>query len=134
MTGFLAILNHNFGEIFFGRRIVKTADGFAYGGDPIPFDPSGVYPMKPNPKIADFAPDTQARERVEEFSYAYSSLLNALHAAFNGEPAKIDVAIGLMYSLKMIAVSLMQTPAGDGSNLTAGPSFEYIGALAEAMA
>lgn len=125
---------YKFGEIFHGRKIIKTATGFAYGGDPISFDRDGVYPMKPNPKIADFAPDTQARSRVEEFSYAYSSLLNVLHAAFNGEPAKIDTAIGLMYELKMIAVSLMQTPAGDGSKMTAGPSFEYIGALSAADA
>jgi hypothetical protein len=44
-----------------------------YAGDPIPFDPAGVYPMKPNPKIADFAPGTLARTRVEKFSYGYSS-------------------------------------------------------------
>ena len=71
---------------------------------------------------------------MEEFSTAYSNLLNVLHAAFNGEPAKIDTAIGLMYELKMIAVSLMQTPAGDGSKMTAGPVAEYIGALSAAVA
>jgi hypothetical protein len=125
---------YKFGEIFHGRKIIKTPTGFAYAGAPIPFDPGGVYPMKPNPKPADFPPDSQARTRIEEFSLAYSSLLNALHTAFNGEPAKINVAIGLMYELKMIAVSLMQTPAGDGSDRTAGPSYEYIGAPAEAVA
>jgi hypothetical protein len=90
--------------------------------------------MKANPKIADFAPGTLARSRVEEFGYAYSSLLNALHTAFNGAPTRINTAIGLMYELKMIAVSLMQTPAGDGSKATAGPSFEYVGALSGADA
>ena len=125
---------YKFGEILHGRKIIKTATGFAYAGEPIPFAPAGVHPMKPNPKIADFPSDSQARSRVEEFATAYSSLLNALHAAFNGEPAKINVAIGLMYELKMIAVSLMQTSAGDGSDMTAGPSYEYIGALSEARA
>jgi Ferritin-like len=125
---------YKFGEIFYGRRLIKTETGFAYGGAPIPFDPDGVYPMKSNPKIADFAPGSQARTRIEAFSYAYSSLLNALHAAFNGEPAKIDVAIGLMYELKMIAVSLMQTPVSDGSPLTAGPSYEYVDAIASVAA
>jgi hypothetical protein len=125
---------YKFGEIVHGRRIIKTPTGFAYAGAPIPFDPAGVYPMKPNPKAADFAPGSQARDRVEEFSTAYSSLLNALHAAFNGQPARINVAIGLMYELKMIAVSLMQTPAGDGSDLTAGPSYDYFGAMSEAVA
>ena len=118
---------YKFGEIVHGHKIIQTPNGgFAYAGDPIPFDPAGVYPMRPNPKIADFGLGTQARARVMEYSYAYSSLLNALHAAFNGQPQRIDVAIGLMYELKMIAVSLMQTAAGDGSNMNAGPSYEYI--------
>jgi Ferritin-like len=125
---------YKFGEIVHGRKIIKTPDGFAYGGDPIPFDPAGVYPMKPNPKIADFVLGTQARTRIEEFSYAYSSLLNALHTAFNGEPSRINTAVGLMYELKMIAVSLMQTPIGGGSGKTAGPSFEYIDTLSARVA
>jgi len=123
---------YKFGEIVHGRKIVKTADGFAYGGDPVPFDSAGVSPMKPNPKIADFAPGSLAYTRVSEFAYSYSSLLNALHTAFNGAPDNINAAIGLMYELKMEAVALMQTPIDDGSGQTAGPSFEYVGVLADA--
>lgn len=119
---------YKFGEIYHGRRIIRTPTGFAWGGDPIPFDPNGVYPMKPNPKLGDFTPGSQAYTRVAEFSFAYSSLLNALHTAFNGKPDNIDVAIGLMYELKMLAVSLMQTPANDGTNMTAGPSYVYVDA------
>jgi hypothetical protein len=118
---------YKFGEILHGHKIIPTdGGGFAYAGDPIPFDPAGVYPMKPNCKIADFKPGTQAHTRVEQYSYAYSSLLNALHTAFNGAPDRINAAIGLMYELKMLAVSLMQTPLDDGSGMTAGPSYEYI--------
>lgn len=126
---------YKFGEIAAGRRIIpKPGGGYIYGGAPVPFDPADVYPMKPNPKLADFAPDTQARSRAQEFDLAYSSLLNALHTAFNGQPQRINAAIGLMYELKMIAVSLMQTPAGDGSNMTAGPTFEYLEAAQSAAA
>ena len=126
---------YKFGEIAAGRKIIpKPGGGYIYGVDPIPFDQAGVYPMKPNPKLTDFAPDSQARSRAEEFDLAYSSLLNALHTAFNGQPDRINVAIGLMYELKMIAVSLMQTPAGDGSKMTAGPTFEYIEAAQAAVA
>ena len=125
---------YKFGEIFYGRTIVKTAGGFAYAGNPVPFDPKGVYPMRPNPKIHYFEPGTHARIKIEQFSYAYSSLLNTLHIAFNGQPAHINTAIGLMYELKMIAVSLMRTPLCDGSNMTAGPSFEYIDAVQAAVA
>jgi hypothetical protein len=126
---------YKFGEIAAGKKIIpKPGGGYVYGGAPIPFDQAGVYPMKPNSKLADFAPDTQARERAEEFDLGYSSLLNALHAAFNGQLDQINVAIGLMYELKMIAVGLMQTPIGDGSGQTAGPTFEYIEAAQVAVA
>jgi hypothetical protein len=43
--------------------------------------------------------------------------------------SKINAALGVMYELKMIAVSLMLTPIGNGSNATAGPSFEYVQVL-----
>jgi len=39
-----------------------------------------------------------------------------------------------MYELKMVAVSLMQTPVGDGSAFTAGPTFEYIEVAQDAVA
>ena len=117
---------YKFGEIYHGRKIIKTKEGYAYGGDPIPFDESGVYPMKPNAKISDYQEGTQARVRVEQYAYSYSSLLNALHKSFNGDPDNIQVAMGLMYGLKIEAVSLMSTELGDGTGLTAGPSYQYV--------
>jgi hypothetical protein len=126
---------YKFGEIAAGKKIIpKPGGGYVYGGAPIPFDRTGVYPMKPNPRLADFVPDTKARQRAEAFDLAYSNLLNTLHAAFNGQPDQINIAIGLMYELKMIAVALMQTPTGDGSGQTAGPTFEYVEAAQAAVA
>jgi hypothetical protein len=119
---------YKFGEIAAGRHVIQTPTGFAYDGMPILFDPSGVWPLRPNCKIADFAVGTQARTRIERFAYSYTSLLNALHEAFNGRPEKLDAAFGLMYDLRVEAVSLMQTDTGDGSGLTVGPSFEYVDA------
>ncbi len=115
---------YKFSEIWHGRKIVRTPEGYAYRGEVVPFDPAGVYPMKPNPKIADFPEGTQARTRIEQYAYSYSSLLNALHRAFNGQPETIDTAIGVMYELKVQAVALMQTMLADGQ--TAGPSYEYV--------
>ncbi len=117
---------YKFGEIYHGRKIIKTKDGYAYGGDPVPFDAAGVYPMKGNSKIEEYPEGTQARVRVEQYAYSYSSLLNALHKAFNGHPDNIQVAMGLMYELKIEAVGLMSTELGDGSGLTAGPSYQYV--------
>jgi hypothetical protein len=117
---------YRFGEIAAGRQIVKRKKGFAYAGKPVLFDPAGVWPLRPNCKIADFAKGTQARTRIEAFAYNYGALLNALHQTFNGDPALLDTAIGLMYDLRVAAVALTQTDTGDGSGQTVGPSFEYV--------
>ena len=107
---------YTFGEIYNGRKIVKTDTGYAYAGKTIPFDEHGVYPMVDNPCINDFPVGSLARILVERYSYSYSSLLNALHLAFNGEPENINAAIGLMYELKLQAVKLMSTPVGHDFN------------------
>lgn len=117
---------YKFGEIAAGREVIITKDGFGYDGAPVLFEPSGVWPLRPNCKIADFAVGTQARIRIERFAYSYASLLNALHDTFNGQPDKFDSAIGLMYDLRVLAVSLVQTDVGDDSHHTVGPSFEYV--------
>lgn len=85
-----------------------------------------MYRLKPNCKLADFVPGTQAYTRLAQFNYTYTSLLNDLHDCFNGSPHKLDNAIGLMYSLRVEAVAMMQTPIDGGGGLTVGPSFEYV--------
>jgi hypothetical protein len=119
-----------FGEIEAGYEIVPTPEGgYAYRGAPIPFDPAGVRPLKPNCKIADFDYVSQARTRIERFAYDYSSLLNALHDTFNGHPERLDSAIAVMFDLRMDAAALMQTPVGrrkGETEVTVGPSFEYV--------
>lgn len=116
---------YKFSEIYHGKKIVETPDGYAYAGDAIPLDESGIYPMKRNCKIADFQTGSKERILIERYCYSYSSLLNALHQAFNENPGHIDAAMGLMYELKLQAVMLMSTPIGDGPE-TLGPSYEYV--------
>jgi hypothetical protein len=117
---------YKFGEIANGRRIVRTPTGFAYAGEAVLFDPAGVWPLKANCKIADFPQGTQARTRIERFAYSYSTLLNSLHETFNGHAHQLNAAIGMMYDLRVFAVSLMETDAGTGGGLTVGPSYEYV--------
>lgn len=117
---------YKFGSIYYGREIIRDGEKFAYQGAPILFDPAGVWPLKPNCKIADFKVGTQARTRIESFAYSYSALLNALHQVFNGKTDCLDAAIGMMYDLRVLSVALMQTDAGDATGQTVGPSFEFI--------
>jgi hypothetical protein len=117
---------YKFGEIAAGKALVKTKTGFSYDGDPIPFDSSGVLPLRPDCRIADYPDGSQAKTRITQFAYSYSNMLNALHDVFNGNPDKLDAAIGLMYDLRTSAVSLMQTPDPTKPGYNAGPSFEYV--------
>jgi hypothetical protein len=117
---------YKFGEIAAGKRLIRTPDGYAYAGDPIPFDSSDVWPLRPNCKIADFPIDTQARTRITQFAYNYANLLNSLHHVFNGNPEQLDTAIGLMYDLRVLSAALMQTPDPANPSLNVGPSFEYV--------
>lgn len=117
---------YKFGSIVAGRELVTTPTGYAYAGAAIPFDPDGIWPLKPNCRIADFAVGTQARTRIEQYAWNYSSLLNALHDTFNGQPHRLDAAIGAMYDLRVLAVSMMQTVADPDTGQTVGPSYEYV--------
>jgi hypothetical protein len=82
--------------------------------------------LRPNCRIDDFPVDTQARTRITQFAYNYANLLNSLHHVFNGHPGQIDTAIGLMYDLRILSASLMQTLDPANPSLHVGPSFEYV--------
>lgn len=117
---------YKFLEIAAGKTIVKTTTGISYSGSPITFDPLGVWNLRPNCKIADYPVGSQARTNITQFASTYSSMLNALHDAFNGNPNKLDDAINLMSDLRTSAASLMQTPDPTAPGFNVGPSFEYV--------
>jgi rubrerythrin len=117
---------YRFGEIYHGKKIIKTSDGYAWDGDPVPFDESGVYPMIDNPNPSDYPAGSHVASLSDTFTFGYSSLLNALHQSFNGAPQLIDTAIGIMYQLRFQAQTLMSTPIEQGATQTAGPVFQYV--------
>lgn len=114
---------YKFAEIVEGRKLVKTAAGWAYTGPVIPFDPAGVYPMIDNPSQVNYPVGSRAALISAEFAETYQALLSALNATFNGNPGNIKTAIGTMYSLALIADQLMQTPSGLQPGTNAGPQF-----------
>lgn len=116
---------YKFSEIVHGRRLVRHPDGYSFTGEKITFDPDGVWPMIDNPDTKRLPLISQTRRLSEEFNQAYANLLNILHTAFNGLPDQIPTAIGLMFSLNLLAGKLMQSPVSIGSTETAGPSFQY---------
>lgn len=116
---------YKFAEIVYGKQlVVKDHDTFAYDGEPIPFDEEGVWPMMDDPNIALYAKGSRAFILSQQFAQLYRNLLNGLHRTFNGDPAYLPQAVGLMYSLDLAARELMQTPSGLNDGTTAGPSFQ----------
>ncbi len=116
---------YRFGEIYYGSKLIKEGDKFKYGGAPIPFVSDGVFPMKSDPTAEQFPEGTYGRVLTDNFIDGYSSLLNCLHQAFNGEPEKINAAIGLMYQLRFMAQKLMSQPLTPCGVETGGPVYKY---------
>jgi hypothetical protein len=114
---------YKFSEIVEGRRLVKTAKGWAYEGAKIPFDPDGVHPMIENPSLVNYPAGSRAALLSQEFNETYQALLTSLNKTFNGDPSNIRSSIGVMYSLGLIAAQLMQTPSGVAGGGNAGPQF-----------
>jgi rubrerythrin len=123
---------YRFAEIYHGKRLIPNPDAgpdtrpddrYLYAGPPLSFDQSGVYAVPTNPKAATYPAGSAARYACDNFNYTYTSLLKSLHATFNGQPAQLDVAIGLMMSLKQQAKDMMSGTNTGGAST--GPSFEY---------
>ena len=117
---------YRFEEIVEGRHLVEKGGRWSYSGDEIPFDPAGVAPMADNPDTGSLPPGSKVRLQSEVCDEVYGDLLRSLDAVFNGRPAMLGQAIGLMYSLEVQARELLTTPVAPDSPLTAGPSFQVV--------
>ncbi|MGV9383375.1 ferritin-like domain-containing protein [Nonomuraea sp. NPDC003707] len=116
---------YRFQELKLGRRY-QRGDTPQSGptGETIWVDPTGVRPMRHNPRLSDHEPGSAIRTAQEEFNHTYCAVLHLLERAFNGSPKLLGAATGTMYALKAQARALMGMPDGDGT--TAGPTFEYV--------
>lgn len=117
---------YRFGEIYHGHMLVPDANptGFAYKGDPVPFDSAGVQPVASNPKASDYKEGTRARRMCDNFNYTYTCVLKALDATFNGKPDQLEKAIGAMESCRQQALDLTALTLPDGKH--AAPTFEFL--------
>ncbi len=115
-----------FQEILAGRAH-RRGDTPASGpsGREFAVDWGAVHPMRDNPRSADFAPGSPAREKMDAFNRVYCDVLRELERVFNGEPDRMPAAVGTMREVGALARELMATPSGDGVT-HAGPSFEYV--------
>jgi hypothetical protein len=96
---------------------------YVYGGDPILFDPAGVFPVPTNPSASGYPLGAAAHHANKTFNYTYTNLLKVLHTSLNGAPPRLDAAIGLMMSLEQEAEDMVSGATVGGE--CAGPTFEY---------
>ncbi len=95
-------------------------------GGPFPVDwNAGIYPMRENPTIRNYAPGSDLWNLTNDFNIAYRKLLASLHDSFNGVPEKLVEGVAIMMRLKGLAQGLMLVPCGHFAT-TAGPSFECV--------
>ncbi|QQV03993.1 MULTISPECIES: ferritin-like domain-containing protein [Chryseobacterium] len=92
-------------------------------GKPLPVDWNAAYPMKPNPKMADYESNPQLFEQGKAFNETYKKLLDAIQAAVEGRGEELAKSIMYMYALKEQAIGLMSQPLN--SQYNAGPTFEF---------
>ncbi|WP_123921441.1 ferritin-like domain-containing protein [Chryseobacterium viscerum] len=93
-------------------------------GKDLPVDWNQAYPMKPNPKLADYKENKELYAQGVEFNKTYKRLLDAIQSAVEGNQRELEKSIMYMYALKEQAVGLMKQPLDSQTN--AGPTFEYI--------
>lgn len=93
-------------------------------GDDFPVDWDAVYNIRSNVRTSDFPEGSAVRSKLEDFNQVYSDMLREMHRAFNGETARMALAVGWMYEVRIRALELVQMPSGDGET-NVGPSFEY---------
>jgi hypothetical protein len=92
-------------------------------GAAFPVDFTAVYPIRSNTRLTDYPAGSPVREALEAFADTYGDLLASLEEAFNGNPGRLQHAVGTMFTLKYQAQALMRTPSGK-PGLTVGPTFE----------
>jgi hypothetical protein len=117
-----------FNEIALGRRYQPgdTPDG-PPTGEPLEVDYEAVYPIKRNPKSADYAAGSRLAQLNDEFNRKYTVMLSQIAEAFNGTPhALYDAIINGMHALTPIAGEMMALPIdGDPGGAHGAPSFEW---------
>ena len=125
---------YRFEEIVCQNRLVKVNNlSYAYTGNPIPFDPRGVWPMRVNPDSF-IRPNTNCFHEARAFHHQYRGLLSKLNNTFSCDTPNCDPqkllwdSIEIMESLQVHAKKLMWikfNPDNLNDKRTCGPVWDY---------
>lgn len=117
-----------FAEIYYGHELVPdkaNPSGWSYSGAEVPLDENQLYNFRPNTALSDYKQGSPAYYDAHEFYSTYLRLLKALTNTFNGNPAELNAALGIMYELKLVAAKVASHPfaAADPNGYVAAPPF-----------
>lgn len=114
-----------FGEIYHGRELRRTDDGWKYVGGPVPFPE--VRPMAPVPVGGWPNPPAHVRGLLFRFDANYSTVLDRLDDAWAGGGHRtLNAAVHAMHGMERPAVELMETPIAYAPGYTYGPQFRAL--------
>ena len=118
---------YRFQEIYKNQVLVKADNSVGYAwGEPLGVDWNAVYPAIADPETHDFSKEPKAAQEAQTAcNAAYTTMVNELRRAFNGENGRLGNAVRAMFDLRMAALHALVTPLADGTKV-AGPGFIYL--------
>ena len=120
---------YKFEEIVCQKHLVKTIHGsYAYDGADIPFDESGVWPMKDSPSSKDIPPENNCYTEAKAFHSAFRALLRNIQDVFSGHldgDTGMMSSITIMESMAVHARKLMWTKINPHDESSCGPVWDY---------
>lgn len=116
-----------FDQIARQRRYVEGDGPGSPTGAAIAVDYSQVWPIKTNPKHADYPVESVLGQLSAEFNAEYSMMLHQLEEALTGNPIVLYTAIkNGMHRLARLATQMMSRPMpGDPDGQHGAPTFEW---------
>lgn len=105
------------------QKDASTPRGFSWG-EPLGVDWSAVVPAIADPAEHDFSGDPQAQAAQDACDAAFTTVLQEIDRAVNGEAGRLGEAVRAMFDLRLAARTALATPLA-GSDLAAGPAFRF---------
>jgi hypothetical protein len=115
---------YRFEQLKLGRFYQKGDKPGLPTGAAVDVDWNAVYPVKTNPRVADFPSGSELRAAASEFNAYYRRFLEMLTKAYAGQPNLLIEAVGEMFRIKEMACRLIRNPIADPGGEHPAPTFE----------
>jgi hypothetical protein len=115
---------YRFQQLKIGRFYLPSDEPDKPTGPPVTIDLSAAYPVKTNPRIADYPEGSELRAAAEEFNREYAAFLGMLTRAYGGQPQLLLEAVWQMFRVRDGIIQLVRNPIPGQDGVNAGPTFE----------